>query len=224
MAPKEPGHRNLRNNLNDFDLSDDEFEDLRSEYEYEYSGKRKPGKAARIAKIAGIVFLTLASLFIIQQFFFPYGPDITTILRFVPASGTILVILIGLGLLTRARSRKSRKENSHYTQDSYSQDSCTQENKSRSDTSEPGPNPAHSGPADASEFDSFAYANRKRWYRSRREKMIFGVCGGIGERFQIDPTIIRALFVLAFFSYGFSLFIYIVMAIVMPKVPVQSMT
>jgi phage shock protein C len=50
----------------------------------------------------------------------------------------------------------------------------------------------------------------------RQNKMILGVCGGIGSYFSIDPTIIRILFVLAFFGLGAGLLLYIIMAIVMP--------
>lgn len=37
----------------------------------------------------------------------------------------------------------------------------------------------------------------KRIYRSRKERVIAGICGGISEMFSIDPTIIRLAFVLA---------------------------
>ena len=38
--------------------------------------------------------------------------------------------------------------------------------------------------------------NQKRLYRSETDKMLCGVCGGIGEYFEIDPTIVRLLWVL----------------------------
>ncbi len=43
---------------------------------------------------------------------------------------------------------------------------------------------------------------QKRLYRSRTEKMIAGVCGGLAEYFDIDPTIIRILWVLITFLGG----------------------
>jgi len=46
--------------------------------------------------------------------------------------------------------------------------------------------------------------------------MILGVCGGIGSYFDIDPTIIRILFVLAFLGLGAGLILYIIMAVIMP--------
>lgn len=49
------------------------------------------------------------------------------------------------------------------------------------------------------------------------EKMILGVCGGLGNYFDIDPTIVRILFVAAFFGFGIGLLAYIIMAIIMPS-------
>jgi len=50
-----------------------------------------------------------------------------------------------------------------------------------------------------------------------RDKKLFGVCGGLGEYFNIDPTIIRLIFIIAFFGFGTGALAYIVMAIVMPN-------
>jgi phage shock protein C len=61
---------------------------------------------------------------------------------------------------------------------------------------------------------------RSRLYRSRLERKLFGVCGGLGAHFAIDPTIIRVLFVIsAFASFGLTIFAYILMAIVVPDEP-----
>ncbi len=53
-------------------------------------------------------------------------------------------------------------------------------------------------------------------YRSRKNRMIGGVAGGFAEYFDIDPVIIRALFILLFFAWGASLAAYIVMWIIIP--------
>lgn len=61
----------------------------------------------------------------------------------------------------------------------------------------------------------------RRLYKSRIERKLFGVCGGLGEYFNLDPTIVRLLFVLsAIASFGIALFAYIVMAIVVPEKPI----
>lgn len=61
---------------------------------------------------------------------------------------------------------------------------------------------------------------KKRLYRSTTDKMISGVCGGIGEYFDLDPSLVRLIFVLlSFASSGGGLIAYIVAAIVIPEKP-----
>jgi phage shock protein PspC (stress-responsive transcriptional regulator) len=58
----------------------------------------------------------------------------------------------------------------------------------------------------------------KTLYRSKSNRMIAGVCAGLGDYLNIDPTIIRLLFVLGFFTFnGAMLFVYLIMAIVTPE-------
>jgi phage shock protein C len=58
----------------------------------------------------------------------------------------------------------------------------------------------------------------KTLYRSKSNRMIAGVCAGLGDYLNIDPTIIRLLFVLGFFTFnGALLLVYLIMAIVTPE-------
>ncbi|NOY88792.1 MAG: PspC domain-containing protein [FCB group bacterium] len=57
----------------------------------------------------------------------------------------------------------------------------------------------------------------KRLYRSSTNKIIGGVCGGLGEYFEIDPVLIRILTVLLFLASGFGLLAYIIAWIIIPK-------
>ena len=60
----------------------------------------------------------------------------------------------------------------------------------------------------------------KRLYRSRDERMIWGVCGGIGKYFNVDPTVIRLAWVITLiFGVGLSAIAYIICAIVIPLEP-----
>lgn len=59
----------------------------------------------------------------------------------------------------------------------------------------------------------------KRLYRSYTDKMIGGVCGGLGEYFDIDPVIIRILFVVAVIFGGGGILAYIILWIVIPQKP-----
>ena len=56
----------------------------------------------------------------------------------------------------------------------------------------------------------------KRLYRSRTDRMIWGVCGGLAKYFDVDPTIIRVIAIVSIFFTGLGLLAYIVMAIVVP--------
>ena len=57
----------------------------------------------------------------------------------------------------------------------------------------------------------------KRLYRSTRDRMIWGVCGGLARYFSIDPTIVRVIFILLIFANGLGILAYLILAILMPK-------
>jgi len=59
----------------------------------------------------------------------------------------------------------------------------------------------------------------KRLVRSRTEKMIAGVCGGLAQYFNVDPTIVRLLWVIITIMGGAGILAYIVLWIVMPLEP-----
>lgn len=59
----------------------------------------------------------------------------------------------------------------------------------------------------------------KRLYRSFTNKMIAGVCGGVADYFNIDPTVVRLLFLLGFFLGTAAFWIYIVMWVLIPEEP-----
>ena len=57
----------------------------------------------------------------------------------------------------------------------------------------------------------------KKIHRSRDNRMIAGVCGGIGEYFNVDPTLIRLGFVALSFLAGGGLMVYIIAAVIIPS-------
>lgn len=58
---------------------------------------------------------------------------------------------------------------------------------------------------------------KKRLYRSDKEKIIAGVCGGVAEYFDIDPTLVRVAWIILAFMAGCGILAYIICALVMPK-------
>lgn len=59
----------------------------------------------------------------------------------------------------------------------------------------------------------------KKFYRSTTDKCIGGVCGGLGEYFDIDPLIFRMLFLILFCGFGTGLVAYIVIWLLAPERP-----
>jgi len=62
----------------------------------------------------------------------------------------------------------------------------------------------------------------KKLYRSRTDKMIAGICGGFGEIYSLDPTLIRLVYALiTIFSAGTALIVYILGWIIIPEAPAE---
>jgi phage shock protein C len=59
----------------------------------------------------------------------------------------------------------------------------------------------------------------RRLYRSRSDRRISGVCGGIADYFKIDPTLVRLLFVLGLLCVGGTFWAYMVLMLVIPEEP-----
>ena len=57
----------------------------------------------------------------------------------------------------------------------------------------------------------------KRLYRSIHDKMLGGVCSGIAKYIGVDPTIVRLVWVIAFFLFGIGFLAYILAWIIMPE-------
>ncbi len=61
----------------------------------------------------------------------------------------------------------------------------------------------------------------KKLYRSRTDKMVAGVCGGLGRYLGLDPTLIRLIFVLlVVFGVGSGILLYFVLMLIVPEEPV----
>lgn len=59
----------------------------------------------------------------------------------------------------------------------------------------------------------------KKLYRSRSDRKIAGVCGGIAQYFNIDPTLVRLLFVVGLLAIAGTFWAYLIMMIVVPEEP-----
>ncbi len=65
------------------------------------------------------------------------------------------------------------------------------------------------------------HQHHKKLYRSKHDKVFLGICGGLGEYFDIDPVVIRLFWLLAVIFSGIApgLIAYIFAALLIPKHP-----
>ncbi len=66
--------------------------------------------------------------------------------------------------------------------------------------------------------------NTKKLYKSKEDRKLCGVCGGLAEYFGIDSTIVRLVWVLLVLFAGCGILAYIVAALVMPDEPAGNIT
>jgi len=62
----------------------------------------------------------------------------------------------------------------------------------------------------------------KKLYRSRKNRVLAGVCGGIGEYFEIDPVIVRLIWIVLTMIRGFGLILYIIAIFLIPVEPKEE--
>ena len=60
---------------------------------------------------------------------------------------------------------------------------------------------------------------QKRLYKASGQRMVAGVCGGLAEYFNLDPTWVRLGFVVLCAAYGSGVLLYLVAALIMPEPP-----
>lgn len=63
----------------------------------------------------------------------------------------------------------------------------------------------------------------KRLYRSRNDKVLAGVCGGLAEYLEMDPVVVRILWAISFFFFGFGLLLYLAALFIIPSNPDHKM-
>ncbi len=61
--------------------------------------------------------------------------------------------------------------------------------------------------------------NTKRLYRSKTDRMVAGICGGLAQYLAVDSTIVRLVFLLLFFVGGSAIPIYLILWVITPLEP-----
>lgn len=144
--------------------------------------------AFNLPTVAGLSMIVVGIAYIFQKMGILAGFDLSAVMAMLPWLAGVLIILLGFGVLSW-RPKKRRKKKTSKTK-----------SKTRS--------------AQKSVTDD----GTKRRLRKTRDKKIAGVCGGIAEYFNLDPTLVRIAFVIGtIISQGTFIPAYLILAFVMAK-------
>lgn len=178
------------------------------------------------ATIAGLSMFFVLMVYVIQVVFgLNMGSVFNGIVEFLPLIGGILVTLVGFGYLVgdRKKEKQAKKENRRQKHKYDFTSGNTAGGRTEKDTFDSDFGSRRSGRRfadDQYQFDEYAFRQRRKLYKSRSDKKVAGVCGGLAEYFGISTTVVRFLFVFAFFAgSGTSLLAYIALAIALDKEP-----
>lgn len=187
-----------------------------------------------IATIAGIAMLLVSMIYIIQLIGLNIGPGMGGLVTALPVIGAVMVAFIGFGYFVgdRKRVKKAIKKQQERRKDYFEKEfpadkfdsgeeiDLEEELLGRSANS----SKKTAGRSRSSSFDSYALRQSKKLYKSRTDKKLSGVCGGLSKYFGISSTIIRVLFVFTFIAgWGAPLLIYIALALALDKEPPELM-
>ena len=190
------------------------------------------------ATIAGIAMFFVGMIFVIQMLGLGLGPDLSGLIDAMPLIGGVLVTLVGFGFFVGDRKKKKKQTKTKSKSSSFDFDYDFGNSSTGSSTASHeedytlnndlgGKKRSKSqgkSSSGAFDFDNYAFKQSKKLYKSRSDKKMSGVCGGLAKYFGISSTVIRLLFVVTFLAgWGTSLLIYIGLAIILDKEPPEMM-
>ncbi len=224
-----------------------EFDDFELQNTMQNFLKEEPKETGKgiwnFATIAGLsmLFLSLSAIlsFIGISFQGGFSGFLEGAISSMPLIGGALVTLIGFGFFVGDRKREKknkraerRKRRAKATSTRKNMDDVHGSEFSGTKTQSSLRNDLDSdftSSSSSANFEDFAmgsygYRHAKRLMKSRSDKKWAGVCGGLAKYFGISSTVVRFIFVAAFFmGYGASLLIYFGLSLAMPKEPVELM-
>lgn len=223
----------LQDDLELQDISDEELELFLLEEDADEKVKKEPS-AWNLPTIAGLGMIGVGILAMLQNLFGVWtGFSWTTLFNILPWFASVLIILLGFGMLSRPNRKqrkldKLRKEARRERRRAAAYEARRgRRKKVNFEEREAGSEKTRSNTreerrARAERLRSERQGQRRSTLKRRlvksRDKKIAGVCGGLAEYFNIDPTFVRiATVAITIFSSGWALVPYLILAITMPK-------
>lgn len=231
MADRTRQHTTHQNLDSLMDFEDHELQDTMHEFLEEE--KKANTNIWNFATIAGIAMFFVGMVYLIQTLGLGLGPDLSGLIDAMPLIGGILVTMVGFGFLVgdrkKEKKRNKKKEKSHARDYNFDyeydfDDTSTEEDFTLNNDLGSKKKSRSKNTSGKRSFDSYAFRQSKKLYKSRSDKKWAGVCGGLAKYFGISSTVIRLLFVITFFAgSGTSLLVYLGLAIALDKEPPEMM-
>lgn len=187
--------------------------------------ERKPKESIwNFSTIAGLVLVLTSATFVgnflsTQVFGLGSIPLISTIMQVAPYVGGAILGLLVIGMFSRDKTKKiEEKQEQEKVKETYDKLDkflySDQEKKQKEKQKK----------SEASKFEKFKVGVSNRLVKSRTDKKIAGVCGGLAKHLGVSSTLLRLLFVAAIIlGWGSFILVYIALAFVMPKEPIYEM-
>jgi phage shock protein C len=185
------------------------------------------------ATVAGIAMFLVCMVYILHLIGLNIIPGFGA--AFIPLAvvGALLVVFIGFGFFVgdRRRLKRFKKKQKEKTEDYFNRAFPPDDSDEQIDLEAELFNHSSAGSSKSTTsrrqkgfekqaFDEYAMKHSKKLYKSRTDKKIAGVCGGLADYFGVDATWVRILFLIMFFgTSGVALPVYIILMIVLDKEP-----
>ncbi len=208
ISEKQKGNKDDHNSPasleEEFGISYAELSEAYEEFVKEEPEHPRNRGLVNFATVTGVAMLVVAAFAFLQMMGIQFGPDISLMMHVMPLIGAFLALMLGLGWFSSRKRRKTKKKSAAKGD--------VPEFKIKQDA------PPSLNAKTAEGFDEYAF-EKKRLRKSRKNKKIAGVCGGIANYFGFDPTIVRIAFALSAIFYGSTIFVYLILAIILEKEP-----
>jgi phage shock protein C len=147
-----------------------------------------------VPTISGLTIILVGIIYLLSEIGIWAGPDVSFLASTLPWLAGVFIILLGFGVLSWRPKRSKRKTKQAIE--------------------------AATGKTKVVEEPEPKRKRRSRLTRSRRDKKIMGVCGGLADYFNIDSTLVRIAFVVGTIASGGPFILaYIALAYIMPQEP-----
>jgi len=180
--------------------------------------------------VLGTAMMLMASLFFIGKILpGDIFSDINDWMQPLAMIGGIFVTFKGLGIFSRRRNRKKKKQEleespsflKYKSAPNYASTSGTASGSSTSNSkTSSGKSTIGSTEFERAYYDTYALKKNKKLYKSRLDKKVDGVCGGLAKYLGVSSTVVRLIFIVAtFMGYGSPILLYLGLSIALSKEP-----